>query len=147
MPSKPSATVDALPKLDTKPFITVPATFTQAATPNATEKPTKVQSNDESQISDDDIIRKMIREEIQSYESLAKTFLQRCKGLEVTVGSKDESKRMLKELMELQDISSQATESTDALALDIQALKVSLNETYLMIAELKSKHSLLNDSR
>ncbi len=89
----------------------------------------------------------MIREEVQSYESLAKTFLQHCKSVEVNIGTKEESQSMLKELMELQDISDQATESTDALSLDIQSLKVSLNETYLMVAELKSKHSLLNDAK
>lgn len=89
----------------------------------------------------------MIREEAQSYDTLAKTFLKRCKSVEVFIGSKEESQGMLKELMELQDISNQATESTDALSLDIQSLKVSLNETYLMIAELKSKHSLLNDAK
>lgn len=107
----------------------------------------RLQPTDESVISDDDIIRKMIREEVQSYEALAKTFLKRCKTVEVCVSSKEESQGILKDLIELQDISSQATESTDALTLDIQSLKVSLNETYLMIAELKSKHSLLNDAK
>lgn len=106
-----------------------------------------MQPTDENVISDDDIIKKMIREEVLSYESLAKTFLKRCKIVEISIGTKEESLSMMKELMELQDISNQATESTDALALDIQSLKVSLNETYLMIAELKSKHSMLNDSK
>lgn len=106
-----------------------------------------MQPNEENIISDDDIIRKMIQEEVQSYESLAKTFLKRCKNVEVFVGSKEEFQCMMKELTELQDISNQATESTEALSMDIQSLKVSLNETYLMIAELKSKHSLLNDMK
>lgn len=107
----------------------------------------RLQPAEENMISDDDIIKKMIREEVQSYDALAKTFLKRCKGVEVIIGSKEESQVMLKGLMELQDISKQATESTDALSQDIQSLKVSLNETYLMIAELKSKHSLLNDAK
>lgn len=89
----------------------------------------------------------MILEEVQSYEKLASTFLERWKKVNVCIGSKEESHGMLKELIELQDISNQATESADALSVDIQSLKVSLNETYLMIAELKSKHSLLNDAK
>lgn len=89
----------------------------------------------------------MIREEVQSYDSLAKTLLKRCKSLEINIGSKEESQGMLKELKGLQDVSDQATDSTDALSLEIQSLKVSLNETYLMIVELKSKHSMLNDMK
>lgn len=89
----------------------------------------------------------MILEEVIMYESLAKTFLTKCKSVKVAIGTKEESQGMLKDLIELQDISNQATESTDALSVDIQSLKVSLNETYLMVAELKSKHSLLNDAK
>ncbi|KAG4068236.1 hypothetical protein HA402_007756 [Bradysia odoriphaga] len=149
-PAKPNvmqSTNDPVPRPENnKPFITVAPTFSQPAPTNVIEKATRLQPTDDNVISDDDIIRKMIREEVQSYESLAKTLLKRCKSLEINIGSKEESQSMLKELKGLQDVSDQATESTEALSMDIQSLKVSLSETYLMIVELKSKHSMLNDA-
>ncbi|XP_037034125.1 nuclear pore complex protein Nup214 [Bradysia coprophila] len=149
-PVKPNvmqSTIDPVPRPDNnKPFITVAPTFSQPAPTNVIEKATRLQPTDDNVISDDDIIRKMIREEVQSYESLAKTLLKRCKSLEINIGSKEESQSMMKELKGLQEVSDQATESTEALAMDIQSLKVSLSETYLMIVELKSKHSMLNDA-
>lgn len=89
----------------------------------------------------------MIFEEVQSYEMLAKTFLERCKSVDVRIGTKNESVDMIKQLIELQDLSNQATDSTETLSMEIQSLKVSLNETYLMVAELKSKQLLLNDAK
>ncbi|KAJ6648515.1 Nuclear pore complex protein Nup214, partial [Pseudolycoriella hygida] len=139
-------TVEPVPRSENnKPFITVPPSFSQPSQVKTIEK-TRPQSTEENTIIDDDIIRKMIREEIQLYETLAKTFLKRCKSVDISIGTKEESQATLKELKELQDISNQATESTDALSSDIQQLKVLLSETYLMIAEVKTKHSLLNES-
>lgn len=107
----------------------------------------RIKPTEEHVISDDDIIKQMILDEVKSFETLIKTFLMRYKSVELSVGSKEESHGMLKHLNELQDISNQAIESTDALSMDIQSLKVSLNEIYLMISELKSKHALLNDAK
>lgn len=51
----------------------------------------------------------------------------------------EESKEVVKQLNELEELSNQAVESTESLAADIQGLRNSLNECFVMIAETKSK--------
>lgn len=53
----------------------------------------------------------------------------------------------MKKIDELQEISSQATESTDALKSEVQSLRLSLYEAFAMSAEAQSKVESLNNSR
>lgn len=86
----------------------------------------------------------MIEEETQSFEVVWKNFLQRSQKLNVTIGTKTEMADILKQLHELEDITEQATETTDGLSSEIESLRVSLNESFSMATEAISKHTLLN---
>lgn len=64
---------------------------------------------------------------------------QRSLGIDVKIGTKDDIRIAHKQLNELQDIVDQAVESTDALAMEIQSLKLSFEEAYSMAMEAITK--------
>lgn len=81
----------------------------------------------------------MISEEIEAFEKEIRASLSRSKGVEVIVCSKEELSQLMKHIDELQEITSQATETTESLKSDIQSLKLTLYEMLAMSAEAKSK--------
>lgn len=98
-----------------------------------------------SAIGSDDVIRKMIAEEINAFELDWSDVLKRGRQLSIQIGTKDEMTASSKQLTELQDISNQATESTDALTMEIQTLRMSLNETFSMVTEAKAKRAMFEN--
>lgn len=88
----------------------------------------------------------MIAEEIEAFEKEIRAALIRSKGVEVTVCSKEELSQLMKNIDELQEITSQATETTESLKSDIQSLKLTLFEMLAMSAEAKSKTDDFNRS-
>lgn len=88
----------------------------------------------------------MIAEEIDAFEKEIRAALSRSKSVEVTVCSKDELSRLMKNIDELQEITSQATETTESLKSDVQSLKLTLYEMLAMSAEAKSKTDDFNRS-
>lgn len=87
----------------------------------------------------------MITEEIDAFEQDWSAVLQRGRQLKINIGTKDEMSVSGKQLAELQDISNQATESTDALTMEIQTLRMSLNETFSMVTEAKAKRAMFEN--
>lgn len=87
----------------------------------------------------------MIDEEIAAFEKDWSMQLQRGRNLNITIGTKEEMAASSKQLNELQDISNQATESTDALSMEIQSLRISLNETFSMVTEAKAKRAMYSN--
>lgn len=84
----------------------------------------------------------MIAEEIAAFEHDWSAVLQRARNLSINIGTKDEMAASSKQLAELQDISNQATESTDALSMEIQSLRIALNETFSMVTEARAKRAM-----
>lgn len=85
------------------------------------------------------IIRKIISEEIQSFETLLANFLARSQTLKINSGSRDEAISLQKQINDLTEIVNQAVESTDELSSEIQSLKLSVNDAFSMAEEAKSK--------
>lgn len=88
----------------------------------------------------------MIAEEIQAFEQAWTTTMQRSRKLSIKIGSTEEMATIAKQLNDLQVITGQATEITDALSSDIQSLRISLNEAFSMATEAKSKHALFSNT-
>ncbi|XP_062546766.1 nuclear pore complex protein Nup214 [Armigeres subalbatus] len=135
-----------------KPFITVPPTYTppppvEASRSNSMEsisKPSQkqLQRKQESTEDTNSIIRAMISEEIRKFEKELIDLKMRCTDLNTTIGFKEESTTIIKDLKELQDLSIQAAESTESLTSDVQALRLGLNEAFAMVAEANSKNAI-----
>lgn len=87
----------------------------------------------------------MIAEEIDAFEVLMRKQMLRTKKIDIKIGTKDEVIVVQKQLNELQSITDEATESTDALSAEIQSLRLSLNEAFSMAAEAQSKQNLANN--
>lgn len=88
----------------------------------------------------------MIAEEIEAFEKEIRAALSRSKCVKVTVCSKEELSQLMKNIDELQEITSQATETTESLKSDVQSLKLTLYEMLAMSAEAKSKTDDFNRS-
>lgn len=135
----------------TKPLITVPADYVpssesiQQSQYGKSSIENKPGDNNLDRLDNNDIIKKMIAEEIQAFDMLLKNQIFRSKKLSIQIGTKEEMSIAAKQLNELQDIIDQATESTDALTLEIQTLSLTLNEAFSMAAEAKSKHAIYNN--
>lgn len=135
-----------------KPFITIPPTYTpptpaNVSRSNSTESVSKAsqkQPQKKQELGDDtnSIIRTMIAEEIRKFENELNDLQKRCSNLNTTIGSKEESATIIKNLKELQDLSEQAAESTESLTSDVQALRLGLNEAFAMVAEANSKNAI-----
>lgn len=134
-----------------QPFLTVTNTYANPpSTPVVTHKTTNSAAGGGNNagggsVDDDKVIRKMIAEEIGSFEHDLARMLQRSRGLQIDLGSKDELAATAKQLAELQDISGQATETTDTLTLEIQSLRLALNEAFAMLTEAQTKQQMFGN--
>ncbi|XP_039448687.1 nuclear pore complex protein Nup214 [Culex pipiens pallens] len=137
----------------TKPFVTVPPTYTPPApTPAADlarsgssgslaqqkQKQKPVEPSEDTNF----VIRSMITEEIRKFEKELTNLQSRCQSQSIAIGTKEESAGMIRDLKELQDLSVQARESTESLTSDVQALRLGLNEAFAMVAEANSKDGI-----
>lgn len=87
----------------------------------------------------DAILRKMIAEEIEAFEKEIRAALSRSKSVQINICSKETLSQLMKNIDELQEITSQATESTESFKSDVQSLRLTLYEMLAMSAEAKSK--------
>ncbi|CAD7079157.1 unnamed protein product [Hermetia illucens] len=124
-----------------KPLYTVPSNFSTAQQKSSTGKETTGQGSitNLTASGDDDALKELTKTYIQQFEADLKDLSKRSKDIDITIGNMEESKEVVKQLNELEELSNQAVESTESLAADIQGLRNSLNECFVMIAETKSK--------
>uniref|UniRef100_W4VRS6 Nuclear pore complex protein Nup214 n=1 Tax=Corethrella appendiculata TaxID=1370023 RepID=W4VRS6_9DIPT len=160
-PLLPNPTLQPVPVTtnsnQTKPFITVPPSYSapppsvqpvaqksDSSTDLATKKSTAaaaLEQNDEN----GKIILSMIADEIRKFDKEINDLLKRSKSIQINIGTKEESTIMIKNLKELQDLSVQATESTESLTSDVQTCRLAINESFAMLAEANSKNSLVKN--
>lgn len=86
----------------------------------------------------------MIKNELKSLDSVVRKSLLKSNQLNVDVCSKDEMSLLMKNIDRVQEITTQAVDSTDSLKTDVQSLRLSLYEAFAMSAEVQSKMELLN---
>ncbi|XP_046801029.1 nuclear pore complex protein Nup214 isoform X2 [Lucilia cuprina] len=136
-----------------KPLYTVPATFTppsvqQTQNNNKMEQKTiqpqtaanKMNLNN-GEI--DEVVKQMIVIQIEAFEMELKHIGQQSKQLMENIGSPDEIKSYSKQLNDLQEILEQANDHE--FEQDVQSLRHSMNESYAMLAECRTKLDLYNN--
>lgn len=89
-------------------------------------------------------VRKLLAEEIQSFEIVFKELMQRSRRVALNFGTKQENEDTARQLNDLQTFTAQATESTEALTAEIHSLRISLDESFSMATEAKSRHDHYN---
>lgn len=99
----------------------------------------------------DAILLKMFAEEIDLFDKEIGASLERSKNIRINKSDKIDSSlefsKLIKNIDELQEIISQATESTDSLSSDVSTLRLTLYELFSMQAELQSKFEALEQPR
>lgn len=89
----------------------------------------------------DAILWKLIKDEIESFDGEIRASLNRSKKIDINIRSKAE---LIKNIDEMQEITTQATESTDSIKSDVQSLRLTLLEMHAMLAEAQSKVETFN---
>lgn len=85
------------------------------------------------------MLRRLIKEEIEAFDEEIRTALNRSKNIQINICDKDELSKLIKNIDEMQEITTQATESTDSIKSDVQSLRLTLYEMLAMFAESQSK--------
>lgn len=139
-----SALIQKADPNQTKPLVTVPQTFTKDVQNSSVKSSSQANTatNDAEQTA---AIRSMIQEEIQCFEKELKELMHRSRNINIKIGTKEELGVIVKNLSDVQDFSNQATESTDALCLEIQSLRLGLNECFAMADEAKKKYTIYSN--
>lgn len=81
----------------------------------------------------------MIKEEIEAFDAEIRAALNRSKNVQINICSKEELSKLIKNIDEMQEITTQATESTESLKTDVNSLRLTLYEMHAMRAEAQSK--------
>lgn len=89
----------------------------------------------------------MITEEIQLLDEIVRKSLERSGKVNISVCSKEECSKLMKQMNDLSSIIPQATESTEVLKSEVQSLRLTLYEALAMNAEAQSKVEELGDPR
>lgn len=87
----------------------------------------------------DAILRKLIKEEIDAFDAEIRAALTRSKTVQIIVCGKDQLSKLIKNIDEMLEITTQATESTESLKADVNSLRLILFEMHAMMAEAQSK--------
>lgn len=87
----------------------------------------------------DALLRKLIKEEITAFDEEIRMALNRSKNVQIAICSKDELSKLIRSIDEMQEITTQATESTESIKADVQSLRLTLYEMLAMLAEAQSK--------
>lgn len=87
----------------------------------------------------DEILWKIIKDEIETFDAEIRDTLKRSKDVQINICSKEDVSKLIKNIDEMQEISSQATESTNSIKSDVQSLRLTLLEMHAMLAEAQSK--------
>ncbi|XP_065355960.1 nuclear pore complex protein Nup214 isoform X2 [Calliphora vicina] len=137
-----------------KPLYTVPATFTPPNVQQQQQQPLKSEpkaiqpaaaSNKMSLNTGeiDEVVKQMIVIQIEAFEMELRHIRQQSKQLMENIGSPDEIKSYTKQLNDLQEIVEQADDHE--FEQDVQSLRHSMNESYAMLAECRTKLDLYNN--
>ncbi|XP_037820822.1 nuclear pore complex protein Nup214 isoform X2 [Lucilia sericata] len=136
-----------------KPLYTVPATFTppsvQQTQNNIKSEQKTIQPAATSNKMNlntgeiDEVVKQMIVIQIEAFEMEFKHIRQQSKQLMENIGSPDEIKSYSKQLNDLQEILEQANDHE--FEQDVQSLRHSMNESYAMLAECRTKLDLYNN--
>lgn len=110
----------------TKPLISVPPKFAPPAM-QATSAPVAIATTDGE---DQEAMAEMMREDIANADAEIKQLIRKCKSINVSIGSKEEMKNIMKDLSSLTDFSQQAVESSDQLGAEVRMLNLSLHEAF-----------------
>lgn len=81
----------------------------------------------------------MIKEEIDAFDDEFRKALKRSRNIQTKICEKDELSKLMKSIDEMQEITTQATESTESIKADVQSLRLTLYEMLAMQAEARSK--------
>lgn len=84
-------------------------------------------------------MRKLIKEEIDTFDEEFRSALNRSRNIQISTGGKDELSKLIKSIDEMQEITVEATESTESIKADVQSLRLTLYEMLAMQAEAQSK--------
>lgn len=88
---------------------------------------------------DSEDFKKLIQDEINSFDVILKQSIAKSRGLNVQVCTKEECSDLMKKSNELQEMCKQARETTDSLQSDVQSVRLRLYEALRMSAEAESK--------
>lgn len=126
-----------------KPLITVPPVYTKSQIPSEQQRQVDAKRIGPSP----ELIERLMKSEMDGFQKelfdLVSRTTKAIKTLEV--GPAGELQQFSRQLIELEDIGRQATETTEALTSEVHSLRLGLNETFGMVAEARSKHEMFND--
>lgn len=86
-----------------------------------------------NQLTDDEdreVAAEMMREDIETMDKDIRDLIGRCRGINVSIGTKEEMQAIMKDLSALTDFSQQAVETSDQLMTEVRMLNLSLNEAF-----------------
>ncbi|XP_061396340.1 nuclear pore complex protein Nup214 [Musca vetustissima] len=141
LPPPPSATDKNVTKNNSnQPLYTVPPTFkapqaVQVTTSKAPSSATTKVNMNMGEI--DDVVKQMIAIQIDAFDQEIKQIQMQTMKLMENIGTPDEIKSYTKQLNDLQEIIEQADDHE--FEQDVQSLRHSMNESYAMLAECRSK--------
>ncbi|XP_075149976.1 nuclear pore complex protein Nup214 [Haematobia irritans] len=143
-PTPASAAIVQKPADTNKPLYTVPPTFK----PPPTVQPTKTSSTNVPKINMntgeiDELVKQMIAIQIEAFETEMRHIQAQSKKLMDNIGSPEEIKSYTKHLNDLQEIIEQADDHE--FEQDVQSLRHSMNESYAMLAECRTKLEMYNN--
>lgn len=141
---KPAQAPPAKTSEPAKPLYTVDPNYTPAS---AGAQATKASGKSNSALKSDvesALLAELIRDQLQSLEDLVKNSLERSKKVNTEVCSKEEMSALMKNVDKLQEVTTQAVDSTESLSSEVQSLRLTLYEAFAMSAEVQSKIDWLN---
>lgn len=142
--AKPAQAPPAKPSEPAKPLYTVDPNYTPTS---AGAQTTQALGKSNSALKSDvesALLAELIRDQLQSLENLVKNSLERSKKVNTEVCSKEEMSVLMKNVDKLQEVTTQAVESTESLSSEVQSLRLTLYEAFAMSAEVQSKIDWLN---
>uniref|UniRef100_T1PM84 Nucleoporin FG repeat region n=1 Tax=Musca domestica TaxID=7370 RepID=T1PM84_MUSDO len=136
--SLPAATDKNIPKSEAnQPLYTVPPTF-KAPQAVQSSKPTTPVAKVNMKVGEiDDVVKQMIAIQIEAFDLEIKQIQTQTQKLMENIGTPDEIKSYTKQLNDLQEIIEQADDHE--FEQDVQSLRHSMNESYAILAECRSK--------
>lgn len=136
-----------------KALITVPPTFTPpTANPTSSTISKEIPEETKTVPVDSDennkIFARMVKEELIGFEKELKEVSGGIKNrIKITVGSDEESTKMIKATDELMEMRKEALETVDSLRHDVQTLRLELSEMFTMQCEANSKCDFFKDEK
>lgn len=132
-----------------QPFLTVSGSYAAPKPTHATSAPSASQPSTPNGTesgaggdADDKVLRRMIADEIAAFEADLQRQLGASRSVRLELGDRAELADTAQRLAQLHDIGAEATESTHQLQLEVQSLRLALNETFAMLTEAQTKRQM-----